>query len=157
MKAVQVPGYGDVSKLSLVEIPIPEPKENEVLIKVKACAINNTEIWMREGAYGTDSKSGWRPKGVQFPRTPGSDITGKVVKAGKLVEESIVGKDVVLFPFISSGEEGYEHIAEDMSFIGSEYHGGYAEYVVWPAELCFDMPLSSYSESAVFSVSGLTA
>lgn len=157
MKAVQVTGYGDVSKLSLVEIPIPEPKENEVLIKVKACAINNTEIWMREGAYGTDSKSGWRPEGVQFPRTPGSDITGKVVKAGKLVEESIVGKDVVLFPFISSGEEGYEHIADDMSFIGSEYDGGYAEYVVWPAELCFDMPLSSYSESAVFSVSGLTA
>ncbi|MFE4094528.1 zinc-binding dehydrogenase [Priestia sp. YIM B13545] len=157
MKAVQVTGYGDVSKLSLVEIPIPEPKENEVLIKVKACAINNTEIWMREGAYGTDSKSGWRPEGVEFPRTPGSDITGKVVKAGKLVEESIVGKDVVLFPFISSGEEGSEHIAEDMSFIGSEYDGGYAEYVVWPAELCFDMPLSSYSESAVFSVSGLTA
>lgn len=100
MKAVQVTGYGDVSKLSLVEIPIPEPKENEVLIKVKACAINNTEIWMREGAYGTDSKSGWRPEGVQFPRTPGSDITGKVVKAGKLVEESIVGKDVVLFLYI---------------------------------------------------------
>ncbi|PVE64405.1 zinc-binding dehydrogenase [Priestia megaterium] len=157
MKAVQVTGYGDISKLSLVEIPIPEPKENEVLIKVKACAINNTEIWMREGAYGTDSKSGWRPEGVLFPRTPGSDITGKVVKAGKLVEESIVGKDVVLFPFISSGEEGSEHIAEDMSFIGSEYDGGYAEYVVWPAELCFDMPLSSYAESAVFSVSGLTA
>ncbi|MEH6917521.1 alcohol dehydrogenase, partial [Priestia megaterium] len=49
MKAVQVTGYGDVSKLSLVEIPIPEPKENEVLIKVKACAINNTEILMIEG------------------------------------------------------------------------------------------------------------
>lgn len=157
MKAVQVTGYGDVNKLKLVEIAIPQPKEHEVLIKVKACAINNTEIWMREGAYGTDSKSGWRPEGVQFPRTPGSDITGKVIKVGKLVEESMVGKDVVLFPFTSSGEEGAEHIAEDMSFIGSEYDGGYAEYVVWPAELCFDMPLSSYSESAVFPVSGLTA
>ncbi|UOQ45811.1 zinc-binding dehydrogenase [Halobacillus salinarum] len=157
MKAVQVTGYGDVDQLKVVEIPIPEPKEHEVLIKVKACAINNTEIWMREGAYGTGSKSGWRPEGVQFPRIPGSDITGEIVKTGRKVSETMVGKNVVLFPFTSSGEEGVEHISEDMSFIGSEYDGGYAEYVAWPAELCFDMPLADYAESAVFSVSGLTA
>ncbi|MFD1356308.1 zinc-binding dehydrogenase [Fictibacillus halophilus] len=157
MRAVQVTGYGDVEKLELVEKPIPEPKSNEVLIKIKACAINNTEIWMREGAYGTDSKSGWKPEGVQFPRVPGSDITGCVVKAGSQINESMIGKDVVLFPFTSSGEEGSEHISEDMSFIGSEYDGGYAEYVVWPADLCYHMPLPDYIESAVFSVSGLTA
>lgn len=157
MKAVQVTGYGDVDKLEVVQQAIPEPKDDEVLIKVKACAINNTEIWMREGAYGSGSKSGWRPEGVQFPRTPGSDITGKIVQVGDFVEESMLGKDVVLFPFTSSGDEGFEHISEDMSFIGSEYNGGYAEYVVWPAHLCFEMPLSNYIESAVFTVSGLTA
>lgn len=81
---------------------------------MKACGINNTEIWMREGAYGTDKESGWRP-------------------------------------------EWEEHIAGDMSFIGSEYDGGYAEYVVWPAALCYDMPLDSFVDSAVFTVSGLTA
>ncbi|MCA0983150.1 zinc-binding dehydrogenase [Halobacillus yeomjeoni] len=157
MKAVHVTGYGDVDKLEVVEKSIPEPKSNEVLIKVKACGINNTEIWMREGAYGTGSKSGWRPEGVQFPRVPGSDITGEVVKLGEEVEEGMLGKDIVVFPFTSSGPEGQEHIAEDMSFIGSEYDGGYAEYVVWPADLCFDMPLSDYTESAAFSVSGMTA
>ena len=157
MKAVQVTGYGDVDKLEITQQAIPEPKDNEVLIKVRACAINNTEIWMREGAYGTGSKSGWRPEGVQFPRTPGSDITGSVVKVGDSVEESMLGKDVVLFPFTSSGVEGFEHISEDMSFIGSEYDGGYAEYLVWPAQLCFDMPLPDYIDSAVFTVSGLTA
>ncbi|MGP4075013.1 zinc-binding dehydrogenase [Halobacillus sp. K22] len=157
MKAVQVTGYGDVDQLEVVEKSIPEPKSTEVLIKVKACAINNTEIWMREGAYGTGGKSGWRPEGVQFPRIPGSDITGTIEKIGDQVDERMIGKDVVVFPFTSSGDEGKEHIAEDMSFIGSEYDGGYAEYVVWPAELCFDMPLSDYTESAVFSVSGMTA
>ncbi len=157
MRAVQVTGYGDVDKLKVVEISRPEPKENEVLVKVKACAINNTEIWMREGAYGTDSKSGWRPEGVHFPRIPGSDIAGEIVEVGSQVDEAMAGKSVVLFPFTSSGEEGTEHISEDMSFIGSEYDGGYAEYVVWPADLCFEMPLSTYLESAVFSVSGLTA
>ncbi|SDW07389.1 NADPH:quinone reductase [Marinococcus luteus] len=157
MKAVQVTGYGGLDKLELAEVPVPEPKDGEVLVKVKACAINNTEIWMREGAYGTGKDSGWRPEGVQFPRTPGSDITGEVVQAGSRENEDLLGKRVVLFPFTSSGEAGFEHISEDMSFIGSEYDGGYAEYVVWPADLCFDMPLSSYSDSAAFSVSGLTA
>ncbi len=157
MKAVQVTGYGDIDKLEVVTISTPTPKKDEVLVKVKACAINNTEIWMREGAYGTSEKSGWRPEGVQFPRTPGSDIAGKIVEVGASVSETMLGKDVVLFPFTSGGKEGLEHISEDMSFIGSEYDGGYAEYVVWPAELCYDMPLSSYNESAVFSVSGLTA
>lgn len=98
VKAVQVKGYGDVSKLSVVEIPIPEPKENEVLIKVKACAINNTEIWMREGAYGTDSKSGWRPEGVQFPRTPGSDITGNS-KSREVSRRVYSGKRCCVIPF----------------------------------------------------------
>ncbi|MGF2616318.1 zinc-binding dehydrogenase [Rossellomorea vietnamensis] len=157
MLAVQVTGYGGLDKLEIVNVPVPQPKENEVLIKVKACAINNTEIWMREGAYGKGSKSGWRPEGVQFPRTPGSDITGTIIGTGKDVAEGMIGKDVVLFPFTSSGDPGTEHISEDMSFIGSEYDGGYAEYVVWPAKLCFDMPLSDFIESAVFSVSGLTA
>ncbi|SFM19148.1 zinc-binding dehydrogenase, partial [Salibacterium qingdaonense] len=70
---------------------------------------------------------------------------------------TLIGKDVVLFPFTSSGREGSEHISEDMSFIGSEYDGGYAEYVVWPADLCYEMPLSDSVESAAFSVSGMTA
>ena len=157
MKAVQVTGYGDVDKLEIVTLAIPEPKENEVLIKVKACAINNTEIWMREGAYGNGSSLDGDREGVQFPRTPGSDITGSVVKIGNSVDESMLGKNVVLFPFTSSGESSVEHISEDMSFIGSEYDGGYAEYVVWPAHLCFDMPVSEYIESSVFAVSGLTA
>ncbi|WP_079477034.1 zinc-binding dehydrogenase [Marinococcus halophilus] len=157
MKAVQVSGYGGLEKLELVETPVPKPEKGEVLVKVKACAINNTEIWMREGAYGTGSNSGWRPEGIKFPRIPGSDITGEIVQCGSEEDRLLIGKDVVLFPFTSSGERGNEHIAEDMSFIGSEYDGGYAEYVVWPADLCFDMPLKTYSDSAAFSVSGLTA
>ncbi|MGA9290228.1 MAG: zinc-binding dehydrogenase [Anaerobacillus sp.] len=156
MKAVQVSGYGGLDQLEVVEREIPKPKGNEVLVQVKACAINNTEIWMREGAYGTEGKSGWRPEGVQFPRIPGSDITGQIVEVGAEVNSDRKGEDVVLFPFTSSGEPGSEHISDDMSFIGSEYDGGYAEYVVWPAELCLPMALSDYEESAVFSVSGMT-
>lgn len=128
-----------------------------MLVEVKACGINNTEIWMREGAYGANSKSGWRKEGVVFPRIPGSDIAGRIIGVGEGVDPSMIGRDVVLFPFTASAPEGCEQISEDLSFIGSEYDGGYAEHVVWPSSLCFDMPLPSYEESAVFSVSGLTA
>ncbi|WP_407636211.1 alcohol dehydrogenase catalytic domain-containing protein [Salibacterium aidingense] len=92
MKAVQVTGYGDVDKLECVERKAPQPKRDEVLIKVKACGINNTEIWMREGAYGSGGQSGWRPEGVQFPRIPGSDITGCIEKIGDEVDESLIEK-----------------------------------------------------------------
>ena len=157
MKTVQVNGYGGVEQLEVVERPIPKPDAGEVLVEVKACGINNTEIWMREGAYGTDRESGWKPEGVQFPRVPGSDISGRIIEVGNGVDKSRIGQDVVLFPFTSGGAEGTEHISEDMAFIGSEYDGGYAEYVVWPSTLCYEMPLDDYVKSAVFSVSGLTA
>ncbi|MEC9485640.1 MAG: alcohol dehydrogenase catalytic domain-containing protein [Candidatus Izemoplasma sp.] len=157
MKSVKVTGYGGLDQLNIVTHDMLEPKDHEVLLKVKACGINNTEIWMREGAYGQGQKSGWRPEGVDFPRTPGSDIAGSIVKVGKDVDSSMIGKDVVLFPFTSSGTDGLEHISEDMAFIGSEYDGGYAEYVVWPADLCFPMPLPDYTKSSAITVSGLTA
>lgn len=157
MKSVKVTGYGGLDQLNIVNHAVFEPKDDEVLLKVKACGVNNTEIWMREGAYGKGAKSGWRPEGVDFPRTPGSDIAGTIVKVGKHVDKSMIGKDVVLFPFTSSGKNGLENISEDMSFIGSEYDGGYAEYVVWPANLCFDMPLADYVKSAAITVSGITA
>ncbi|TGB02018.1 zinc-binding dehydrogenase [Halobacillus salinus] len=156
MKAAQVMGYGGFDQLQVNEVEKPTPKENEVLIRVKACAINNTEIWMREGAYGAGEESGWKPEGVQFPRTPGSDITGDIVEVGSDVDSSRIGEQVVVFPLTASGDPEDVHIADDMSFIGSEFDGGYAEYVVWPAHLCYPMALSSYEESAVFSVSGLT-
>jgi NADPH:quinone reductase-like Zn-dependent oxidoreductase len=157
MKAVQVIGYGNVDQLKYVECEIPTPKAHEALIQVKACAINNTEIWMREGAYGDEQASGWRPEGVVFPRIPGSDIAGTVVSVGSSVRSSLIGQNVVLFPFISSKDDGNENISDDVAFIGSEYDGGYAQYVVWPAQYCFEMPLPSFINSCVFSVSGLTA
>ncbi|KGX92376.1 alcohol dehydrogenase [Pontibacillus halophilus JSM 076056 = DSM 19796] len=157
MKAVEVTGYGGFEQLQVTDREVPSPNAGEVLVKVKACGINNTEIWMREGAYGTGEESGWRPEGVQFPRIPGSDITGQIVEVGEGVEPHKVGEDVILFPFTSSGEAGMEHLSDDLSFIGSEYDGGYAEYVVWKEELCYPMPLPDYTQSAVVVVSGLTA
>ncbi|MGG0773329.1 zinc-binding dehydrogenase [Priestia megaterium] len=161
MKAVVVTEYGGVEKLEERKVPVPIPKENEVLVKIYACAINNSDILMREGGYGTDTKSsekaGWKREAISFPRIPGTDIAGEIVAVGENIDSSCLGERVVLFPFASSGPDGSEHMAEDITLMSSECDGGYAEYIAWPKELCRTMPLSSYVESSSFIVSCFTA
>ncbi|WP_184403500.1 zinc-binding dehydrogenase [Geomicrobium halophilum] len=161
MQAFQVTGFGGLEKLQANEVLVPEPGQDEVLVKIHATALNNSDIWMREGGYGTDTSAsasaGWRREGIDFPRIPGSDVAGEVVKTGNGVSTDDLNKKVVLFPFQSSGEKGYEHMSNDITYIGSEFDGGYAQYVVWKADLCFERPLSNYVKSAAVPVSGLTA
>ena len=65
MRAVLLTGHGELDKLVYAsDVPVPEPAVGEVLIEVSACGINNTDIWVRQGAYGTDADPGavasWR-------------------------------------------------------------------------------------------------
>ncbi|WP_437389195.1 zinc-binding dehydrogenase [Priestia filamentosa] len=161
MKAVVVTGYGGTENLESREVPVPLPNENEVLVKIYACAVNNSDILMREGGYGTDTqssqKAGWKREAISFPRIPGTDIAGEIVAVGANVSPECLGEKVVLFPFTSSGPDGLEHMAKDITLMSSECDGGYAEYIAWPKELCRPMPLSSYVESSSFIVSCFTA
>ncbi|WP_322787608.1 zinc-binding dehydrogenase [Alteribacillus iranensis] len=156
MEAVRVTGYGGVDKLVVDQLPIPTPGPYEVLIMV-CLRSNNSELNMREGAYGTDTNTntlaGWRREGISFPRIPGSDIAGDIVEVGSEINTSRLNEKVILFPFRSELKNG----EEDITYIGSEYDGGYAQYVTWPAELCFPLPLEDYLESSIFPVSGLTS
>ena len=75
MKAVQLTGHGGLDKLVYREdVPVPQPAAGEVLIRVSACGMNNTDVWVREGAYGSDtdpaSVSTWRRgrSTLTFPR-----------------------------------------------------------------------------------------
>ncbi|MER5269135.1 alcohol dehydrogenase catalytic domain-containing protein [Actinosynnema sp. NPDC002837] len=65
--------------------PVPVPGEGEVLVRVTAAAVNNTDIWTREGAYGLpgqpDALAGWRGP-LRFPRVQGGDIAGVVDAVG---------------------------------------------------------------------------
>ena len=117
-------------------MPTPEPAEGEVLIKVGAAGINNTDIWTREGAYGTEddpaTTSGWRRGNpMRFPRIQGADIVGRIVGVGGDVNASRNGERVIVDNALySGGEEGLV----DSGLIGSERDGGFAEYVAVPAE-----------------------
>ena len=137
MKAVLLTGHGGPEKLEYREdVPIPEAAAGEVLVRVGAAGVNNTDIWTREGAYGSEdepgSTGGWRREPMEFPRIQGLDIVGRIEGVGQGVPESRIGERVMVDFVLYSGE-GEEGLV-DADIIGSERDGGFAEYVAVPSD-----------------------
>ena len=163
MRAVLLKGFGGPEMLEYREdVPVPQAGPGEVLIRVGACGVNNTDVWTREGAYGSldgpdQGAAGWKGEDapMSFPRIQGADIVGAIVDMGPGVERSRLGQRVMvnLTIYGQSGDGIY-----DSRIIGSERDGGFAEYAAVPAEcaLAVDSPLSD-AELASFMCSYLTA
>ncbi|MDJ1135048.1 zinc-binding dehydrogenase [Streptomyces iconiensis] len=139
MRAVRITEHGGPEVLELAEVPVPSLQAGEALVQVSAVALNNTDLWTREGAYGRpgDPKalSGWRGP-IGFPRVQGADVAGRVVAVGAGADEGLVGRRVVVDPAIYDAE-GPD--ANPVGLMGSERDGGYAEYVTAPAERVHDV------------------
>ncbi|NEQ40116.1 MAG: zinc-binding dehydrogenase [Okeania sp. SIO3I5] len=142
MNAVVLNGYGGPDKLLYTQVPKPTPQKGEILIKVGACSINNTDISTRTGWYAADGgfqellqdkdsyeegKSTWNMMGVTFPRIQGADIVGVAVEIGEGVNPDILNKRVIVYPWIRTAK------LADYQYVGSEIDGGFAEYAVIPA------------------------
>jgi NADPH:quinone reductase-like Zn-dependent oxidoreductase len=126
--------------------PVPTAGSGEVLVRVGAAAVNNTDIWTREGAYGLpgqpNARSGWRGA-VRFPRVQGGDIAGLVVAIGADGSADLLGRRVLVDPAI------YRDDSEDappVGLLGSEADGGFATYVVVPAAQAHDVADSPLSD-----------
>ncbi len=136
MRAMLLTGHGGPDKLVLDDnYPIPQVEPGEVLIKVGACGINNTDIWVREGAYGTsddpDEVTSFGDSPLQFPLIQGADIVGTIATCGDGIESSRLGERVMVDFGIYAGE-GDDVPSHD--YIGSGRSGGFAEYVAVPAD-----------------------
>ncbi len=138
MAAVQLVGHGGLDKLVYSQtVPVPTPAAGEVLIAITACGMNNTDVWVREGAYGTEEDAGavstWRRQEptLTFPRIQGTDIVGNIVAAGEGVSPERMGQRVMVDFSIYNRED--DSLA-DIDYIGHGRDGGYAEYVTVPAE-----------------------
>ncbi|MEE9195317.1 MAG: alcohol dehydrogenase family protein [Alphaproteobacteria bacterium] len=138
MKAVLLMGHGGPEMLEYREdVPVPRPGAGEVLIEVAACGVNNTDIWVREGAYGTEddpeAQSSWRrgESTLNFPRIQGADIVGRIAAVGAGVDERRLGERVMV-DFTMYASEG-DSLA-DIDYIGHGRDGGFAEYTAVPAE-----------------------
>lgn len=140
MTAAVLTAFGGSDVLHLRnDVPVPDVKAGQVLVRVTAASVNNTDIWTREGAYGLpgkpDAKSGWRGP-VEFPRIQGADMVGCIDSIGTGVDTKRIGKRVLVDPAF------YDRASDDanpIGLLGSEKDGGFAEYVLVEDERAHDV------------------
>lgn len=132
MKGVQLTGHGDLDKLVYRDdIPVPAPGSRDVLIKVGASGVNNTDLNTRLGWYsksngGSDDAS-WSGSAIQFPRIQGADVCGEIVAVGDQVDVSLIGERVLVEPCLFEADG---KTLDHPWYLGSECDGGFAEYAV---------------------------
>lgn len=154
MKAVVINEHGGPEVLRLTDAPEPSIGPNDVLVRVRACALNHLDIWVRRGLPG---------RTVPFPHIPGSDISGEVARVGENVTSVKVGEKVLLAPGVSCGHcpqciAGQDNFCKDYVLFGSTIPGGYAEYVKSPAVNVIPIPVNlSFEEAAAIPLVFLTA
>ena len=102
MCAVHLTGHGKIDKLEYMpDVVVPIPKEDEVLINVKAAGINNTDIntrigWYSKSAPENNDDGSWSGNPLDFPIIQGADICWKIVAVGSSVDEKRIGERVIV-------------------------------------------------------------
>jgi NADPH:quinone reductase-like Zn-dependent oxidoreductase len=142
MRAVLLKGHGGTDQLDYRhDVPVPVPARGEVLIRINAAAINNTDLNTRIGWYSrsvasatgstrtseaTASDSGWAGNALSFPRIQGADACGYIVAVGPDVDASRIGDRVLIDPVLrpASGAPLY---------FGSDTQGAFAEFAAVPS------------------------
>ncbi len=139
MKAMVLMRHGDLDAYAWhTDWPVPKPSPTEVLVKVAACGLNNTDVNTRMGWYskavtGATGEDGepeddptWGGSGLSLPRIQGADICGHVVAAGAEVDATLIGKRVIADTWLRDWNDiGNRNKA---GYLGSEADGGFAEY-----------------------------
>ncbi|MBI2527083.1 MAG: zinc-binding dehydrogenase [Candidatus Rokubacteria bacterium] len=150
MRAIVLRGPGPAELLRVEEIADPEPAAGEVVVRLRAAALNHRDVWIRSG-------SGAYAGGFSKPVILGSDGAGEVVAAGAGVDPTLVGRAVVINPSLGWGEaEAVQGPA--FRILGFPDDGTYAQLVRVPAVNVHAKPASlSFDEAACIPLAGLTA
>lgn len=154
MKAVLFRAHGGPDKLSYEDLPTPTIGSEDVLVRVKACALNHLDIWVRQGnpAYP-----------MPLPHVSGSDVAGVVEQVGPHVDGVTAGQRVFLSPGISCWRcdaclAGRDNFCRSYRLLGAVVHGGYAEYVKVPVRNVLPIPENlSFEQAAAFPLVSVTA
>ena len=160
MKAVVIRRHGGPEVLNLEEVPTPTPGEGEALIRVRACALNNMDIWARSGPPGGRPVFPWRER--TFPFTTGGDVAGTIEAVGPGVRGWSPGDCVVVSPILSCGHcefclAGEQTMCLEYKIFGEQTPGGLAEYVVAPARNLMRVPEGVAFEKAAVPAAYCTA
>ncbi|MBE9507116.1 MAG: alcohol dehydrogenase catalytic domain-containing protein, partial [Chloroflexi bacterium] len=136
MKALCFHEHGDLDVLRYDDVPDPEPGPGQVLVRVRACALNRLDVWVRRG---------WPGLKLEMPHWTGADVAGEVAGLGDGVTGWEVGQRVVVDPGVSTCEDEFtrrgEHsLSPGYVIRGEQIRGGQAEYVVAPATDLMSIP-----------------
>lgn len=159
MKAIVFSEQGSVEVLRYTDVPKPVLDADEVLINVKACAVNYLDLHARRNRPEIEAKL----RRGDTPHILGSDIAGTIADVGAGVDSIAVGDRVVLAPCIPCGacsdcHCGNENLCDAQVLIGFQTNGGYAEYVKAPAVNAIQIPDAlSFVNAAAMPIAYLTA
>src|SRR5664279_4115471 len=126
MKAVRIHEFGGPEVLKYEEIPDPVVRKDQVLVRVRACALNHLDLWVRMGLPG-----------VKLPHILGSDIAGEVVEYGEYVSDVKPGTRVLLAPMVFCGHcepcnSGRQNFCSQFAVLGNTVDGGNCELIAIP-------------------------
>ncbi len=154
MKAVAIEGHGGPEVVAVRDVPEPEAGPGEVLIDVRAAALNHLDIWVRIGRPGMD---------LDFPHVLGSDAAGAVAAVGDGVPGIEVGDQVVVNAALACGRcewcrRGEPSECAEFSLVGVGRPGTFAEHVAVPARCVHPMPGHlDFPKGAALTLAHLTA
>src|SRR6266852_5841495 len=122
MRAMAFAQPGGLDVLQLMDLPAPTPEDDEVLVQVKACALNHLDVWVRKGL----------PTKIPMPHIGGCETAGIVAEVGKAVKDWQVGQRVLISPGQSClacdwCAQGIDSCCEQYRIGGYQTQGGFAE------------------------------
>lgn len=154
MKAVVYTHHGGPDVVRVQEMPAPAVGPGDVLVRVRAVALNHLDLWIRNGLPRLR---------VAFPHIAGADVAGVVERTGGGVTSVHEGQEVVISPGISCGVcpacvAGEDNLCVQYAILGEHRHGGLAEYVAIPEANILPKPARlSFEEAAAVPLVFLTA
>jgi NADPH:quinone reductase-like Zn-dependent oxidoreductase len=154
MRAIRIHQRGGFEQLRYEEAPLPRLATNEVLVRVRACALNHLDLMVRDGQWSAVAP---------FPIIPGLEAAGEVAEIGEAVSGVGVGQRVLVSPTIACGTCPYcrgdqDNLCKRLRIFGLHMDGGYAEYVKAPPGNLIPLPAHlSYADAAATPVAFGTA
>lgn len=172
MRAMVTMGHGDLDQMVMHDAwPRPDPAPGEVLVRVRACGLNNTDVNTRSGWYSkavTDATTGgafdtvnaddptWGGAPITFPRIQGADVCGDIVAVGAGVDPARIGDRIITDNWLRDSDDPLNK--DKAGYFGSERDGGFAEYTTMPSANAVTIRSTlSDAELATFSCSYSTA
>jgi NADPH:quinone reductase-like Zn-dependent oxidoreductase len=134
MKAARIHEFGGPEVLRYEDVSDPKPRKDQLLVRIKACAMNHLDIWVRKGLPG-----------VNLPHILGSDVAGEIVEVGEYISGFTAGQRVLLAPMHFCNQcakcvAGLQNQCPEFTVLGNRVDGGNCELIAVPAVNVIPIP-----------------